>query len=59
MLYVRHGKAMKGSAPKCRSVLTVFGWATECFEEWLRDPAAARSARGPAAWPTERGGRVS
>ncbi len=60
VLYVRHGKAMAGSAPKCRSVLSVFGWATECLEEWMTDirPLLAR-AGNTALWPTERGGRVS
>ncbi len=60
VLYVRHGKAMKGSAPKQRSVLSVFGWATECLEEWMTEvrPLAAR-AGSRALWPTERGGRVS
>lgn len=58
--YVRHGKAMKGSAPKQRSVLTVFGWATECLQEWVREvrPHLADGV-GPMLWPTERGGRVS
>lgn len=60
VLYVRHGKAMAGSAPKPRSVLSVFGWATECLEEWLSElrPRLAR-AGAKVAWPTERGGRVS
>ena len=60
VLYVRHGKAMKGSAPKQRSVLSVFGWATECLEEWTTEirPALARG-RGQMLWPTERGGRVA
>lgn len=58
--YVRHGKAMKGSAPKQRSTLAVFGWATECLQEWVQEvrPHLARGA-GSALWPTERGGRVS
>jgi site-specific recombinase XerD len=60
VLYVRHGKAMKGSAAKPRSVLTVFGWAVDCLEEWL---AAARpllaKGGGSTCWPTERGGRLS
>lgn len=57
--YVRHGKAMKGSPPKQRSVLSVFGWATECLEEWVSEvrPLLGRGA-GPVVWPTERGGRV-
>lgn len=60
VLYVRHGKAMKGSAPKQRSVLSVFGWATECLQEWLTDirPQMAGPA-GQTCWPTERGGRAS
>lgn len=60
VLYVRHGKAMKGSAPKQRSVLSVFGWTGECLEEWLTDirPQLGRSV-GQTLWPTERGGRVS
>jgi integrase/recombinase XerC len=60
VVYVRHGKAMKGSPPKQRSVLSVFGWATECLEEWLSEvrPRLAR-AESRAVWPTERGGRVS
>ena len=60
VVYVRYGKAMKGSAPKQRSVLSVFGWATECLEEWLTEirPRLAR-ADSRALWPTERGGRVS
>jgi site-specific recombinase XerD len=59
VLYVRHGKAMRASAPKQRSVLSVFGWATECLEEWLNEvrPALARGT-GAMVWPTERGGRV-
>jgi site-specific recombinase XerD len=59
VLYVRHGKAMKGSAPKQRSVLSVFGWAAECLDEWQTEvrPALARG-RGQMLWPTERGGRV-
>ena len=32
--YVRHGKAMKGSAPKRRSVLTVWPWVGEALTEW-------------------------
>lgn len=60
VLYVRHGKAMKGSAPKQRSVLSVFGWAADCLEEWMVEirPLLA-SADSTILWPTERGGRVS
>ena len=57
---VRHGKAMKGSAPKQRSVLTVFGWAAECVQEWLEEVRPLLGTAGnPALWPTERDGRVS
>lgn len=53
VLYVRHGKAMKGSAPKQRSVLSAFGWATECLEEWIIEirPALARG-RGRCCGPS-------
>ena len=46
--YVRHGKAMKGSAPKRRSVLTVWPWVGEALAEWTSpDPAAARRQQQP------------
>jgi site-specific recombinase XerD len=32
--YVRHGKAMKGSPPKRRSVLTVWPWTADVLDEW-------------------------
>ncbi len=59
VVYVRHGKAMKGSPPKRRSVLTVFGWAAENVAEWITDvrPALARPDDS-CLWPTERGGRL-
>lgn len=59
VLYVRHGKAMRGSPPKQRSVLTVFAWAVECLEDYLRTvrPALGDPRQG-TLWPTERGGRV-
>lgn len=60
VLYVRHGKAMRGSSPKKRSVLTVFGWAAECLEEYLSDARPFLIGPGEATlWPTERGGVVS
>lgn len=51
---------MMGSVPKQRSVLSMFGWATECLKEWMNEirPALARG-RGQMLWPTERGGRVA
>lgn len=61
VVYVRWGKASKGSAPKRRSVLTVFPWSVTVVEQWLsgyRDlfPTAERSS---SLWPTERGARLS
>lgn len=61
VLYVRHGKAMRGSPPKRRSVLTVWDWAAEVVEEWVSSvrrhyPAAGA---GPALFPSERSGRVA
>ncbi len=59
VLYVRHGKAMKGSPPKQRSVLTVFGWAVECIDEWVSEVRPELVRLGAAAlWPTERGQRL-
>ena len=61
VIYVRWGKASKGSAPKRRSVLTVFPWSVTVVDEWLsgyRDlfPTAERSS---SLWPTERGARLT
>jgi integrase len=64
IVYVRHGKAMRGSPPKRRSVLTVpqHAWAVECLREWIQDirPVTA-TVQGDVAplWPTERRDRVS
>jgi site-specific recombinase XerD len=57
---VRFGKAMKGSPPKRRSVLTVWPWLPGILEQWIAEarpqmPAAEASA---ALWPSERGQRV-
>jgi site-specific recombinase XerD len=61
VVYVRWGKASKGSAPKRRSVLTVFPWSVTVVDEWLsgyRDlfPTAEASS---SLWPTERGARLT
>ncbi len=60
VVYVRHGKAMRGSPAKRRSVLTVFDWAAECLEEWVSEVRGHYpSAVGwPAMFPSERSGRV-
>ncbi|QDE34838.1 site-specific integrase [Microbacterium foliorum] len=36
LLRVRHGKAKKGSAPKQRTVLTVFDWSVDVLDHWSR-----------------------
>jgi len=57
--YVRHGKAKKGSPPKRRSVLTVFGWTPDVLDEWFTEIRPRFGVDGnPAAWPSERGRRV-
>ncbi|MBB3326464.1 site-specific recombinase XerD [Friedmanniella antarctica] len=57
---VRYGKAMRGSPPRRRSVLGAWPWTTTVLAEYVEQirPLYA-TARGPALWPTERGGRVS
>jgi len=59
VLYVRHGKAKKGSPPKRRSVLTVWDWSAEILEQWIEEvrPLLA-SAETEACWPSERGPRI-
>ena len=53
---VRFGKAKKGSPPKRRSVLTVFGWTPDILEEWFTEVRPRFGTDGnPAAWPSERG----
>ncbi|MGH3683963.1 MAG: tyrosine-type recombinase/integrase [Pseudonocardiaceae bacterium] len=60
LVYVRHGKAKKGSAPKRRSVLTVWEWTPGIIEQWITEvrPAFGR-ADSPALWPSERADRVA
>ena len=61
IVYVRHGKAMKGSPPKRRSVLTVpeFGWAVGCLDEWIVEGRPRLAAPGASwLWPSERGGHT-
>jgi integrase/recombinase XerC len=57
---VRYGKGSRGSAPKRRDVLTVWGWAAEVLEQYVTE---IRPLFGfddhPALWLTERGGRIS
>jgi integrase/recombinase XerD len=56
VLHVRFGKAMRGSAPKPRSVLTVFDWSGEIVQEWLD---RGYDADGLDLFTTERGTLVS
>lgn len=46
VLYVRWGKASKGSAPKRRSVLTVFGWSVQVVEvSYKLEPGRPRNPK--------------
>lgn len=58
LVYVRYGKAKKGSAPKRRSVLTVWPWTTEILEQWLEEVRPLFAAEEAAVWPSERRARV-
>jgi integrase/recombinase XerC len=61
--HVRFGKAMRGSPPKRRTVLTVWPWTPEVLREWIEEvrPRLARAGNGVgggALWPSERVDRV-
>lgn len=58
-LSVRYGKAMKGSPPKRRTVLTTMGWAAEAVAEWVEEIRPTYGTAGNAMWPTERQARIS
>ncbi len=59
-LQVRFGKASRGSAPKRRTVLSVFDWAVEALAEYVDAVRPDFGADGhPALWVTERGTRLS
>jgi site-specific recombinase XerD len=58
--YVRFGKAMKGSPPKRRSVLTVWPWTVEVLQQWISEVRPLLADESSAAlWPTERAQRIS
>lgn len=62
VLYVRYGKAMRGSPPKRRSVLTVpqHAWAVDCLTQWIDEVRPEGSGKDAGAlWPTERSGRIT
>lgn len=56
--HIRHGKAMNGSPPKRRSVLTVFPWTVDILEEWSALRTRFGRPRSPALWPTEKTDRI-
>lgn len=59
LVYVRHGKAQRGSPPKRRSVLTVWPWTVEVLEQWFGEVRPLFGVEThPAAWPSERRARV-
>lgn len=57
-LSVRYGKALKGSPPRRRTVLTTMGWAAEAVAEWSEEIRPSYGATNAAMWPTERRARV-
>lgn len=60
VLAVRYGKAQRGSAPKRRSVLTVWPWTAAVLQQWVEEvrPQMAH-ASGPALFPSERADRLA
>ncbi|OMC33633.1 integrase [Mycobacterium colombiense] len=61
-VFVRFGKASRGSSPKRRTVLTVpeMDWIVEALESYLEEVRPCfRPGRHPALWVTERCGRLS
>lgn len=59
-VHVRYGKALRGSPPRRRTVLSVFPWATEAVAQYLTEVRPAFGAGDhPAMWVTERCGRLS
>jgi integrase/recombinase XerC len=57
---VRWGKAMAGSPPKRRGVLTVFPWAVTVMRDWIEEVwPHYRWENSNSLWPTERGERMS
>src|SRR5580704_11278922 len=58
--HVRFGKALTGSPPKRRSVLTVWGWVPQVLGQWIDEarPLMASAGSSAALWPSERGPRI-
>jgi integrase/recombinase XerD len=60
VVHVRWGKANSGSAPKRRSVLTVFGWAPQVLAQWIAEGLRRLDPDGGSdLFPSERGTLVS
>lgn len=59
-VHVRYGKSLKGSAPRRRTVLTVFDWSVEVLAQYLEEirPRFNPGAH-PALWINERCARVA
>jgi integrase/recombinase XerC len=58
--HVRYGKAMRGSAPRRRTVLSVFGWAVEAVEQYFAEVRPLlEPGDHPAMWVSERRGRLA
>ncbi len=61
-LHVRYGKAVRGSPPRRRTVLSVpeFDWAMDGLQQWVEQARPRlRGAAHPMLWLTERSSRVS
>jgi DNA-binding Xre family transcriptional regulator len=59
-LHVRWGTAKRGGGPQRRTVLTVFDWAAEIVEQYVREIRPAFGCpRHPGLFLTERGTRIS
>jgi site-specific recombinase XerC len=59
-VHVRFGKAMRGSAPRRRTVLSVFGWAVDAVEQYFAEVRPlSEPGPHPAMWVSERGGRIA
>lgn len=58
VVQVRYGKAKRGSPPKRRGVLTVFGWSREVITDWLAQGKPYLDD-GPDLFPSGRGALVA
>ncbi|MFD7011981.1 tyrosine-type recombinase/integrase [Rhodococcus jostii] len=58
LVHIRYGKAKPGSAPKRRSVLTVFDWTSEVAADWLAN-GQRHLDDGIDVFPSERGTLVA